>query len=290
MKLVDRIYDSRFKYAAMLIMILLGGAICGISFNAFLIPHRLLSGGVSGISLILNYLFSINVGMLIFMFNIPVFLLGYKFIDKEFIALSIIGMVAFSTFIEAFAFIRDIVYVKDVMLSCIYGGLLNGIGLGIVLRNRASQGGVDIIAVIVKKYMSINIGTTSMIINTAIVVVSSYFYGINIAMYTLISMYVASVVVDKVQQGFDRRKSVMIVSSKETQVAKTIFEKLDRGVTYLHGEGAYTGDKKRVIYCIVSLNQLAKLKQIVREIDEAAFITVSDTAEVMGYGFKSRGI
>jgi uncharacterized membrane-anchored protein YitT (DUF2179 family) len=127
-------------------------------------------------------------------------------------------------------------------------------------------------------------------INTCIVIVASFITNLNIAMYTLISMYISSTVLDKVQEGFDQRKSVMIITAKEKQVAEEIFKKLVRGVTYLEGEGAYTGDKKKVIYCIVSLHQLAKLKQMVREIDENAFITVSDTAEVMGHGFTNRGI
>jgi uncharacterized membrane-anchored protein YitT (DUF2179 family) len=274
----------------MILMIILGSAISGVAFNLFIIPNKLLSGGISGISLILNYLFNINTGLMIFIFNIPIFIFGYKFIDKEFVFLSLIGMIAFSTWIEVFSFLQNSSLVQDVMLSSIYAGVLNGIGLGIVLKNRASQGGIDIIAVIIKKYFSMNIGSTSMIINTCIVVAASFITNLNLAMYTLISMYVGSTVMDKIQQGFDRRKSVMIITNKEKQVAEEVFKRLVRGVTYLEGEGAYTGDKKRVIYCIVSLNQLAKLKQIVREVDENAFITVSDTSEVMGHGFTNRGI
>jgi len=290
MKFIDRIYDSKYKYVLMIIMIIFGCAISGIAFNLFIIPNKLLSGGISGISLILSYLFNINPGLLILFFNIPVFVLGYKFVDREFVLLSLVGMLAFSGWIEFFSFLRDVNLVQDVMLACIFAGVLNGIGLGIVLRNRASQGGIDIIAVIMKKYFSMNIGSTSMMINTGIVVIASFITNINLAMYTLISMYISSTVLDKVQEGFDKRKSVMIITDKEKQVAEEIFNRLVRGVTYLEGEGAYTGDKKRVIYCIVSLNQLAKLKQIVREIDERAFVTVSDTAEVMGYGFKNRGL
>ena len=290
MKLIDRIYDSKYKYIFMILMIILGSAISGVAFNLFIIPNKLLSGGISGISLILNYLFNINTGLMIFIFNIPIFIIGYKFIDKEFVFLSLIGMIAFSTWIEVFSFLQDSSLVQDVMLSSIYAGVLNGIGLGIVLKNRASQGGIDIIAVIVKKYFSMNIGSTSMIINTCIVVAASFITNLNLAMYTLISMYVGATVMDKIQQGFDRRKSVMIITNKEKQVAEEVFKRLVRGVTYLEGEGAYTGDKKRVIYCIVSLNQLAKLKQIVREVDINAFITVSDTSEVMGHGFTNRGI
>lgn len=290
MKVIDKIYDGKYKYILMIFMIILGSAISGVAFNLFIIPNKLLSGGISGIALILSYLFNINTGLMIFAFNIPVFALGYKFVDKEFIFLSLIGMASFSLWIEVFSFLRDTALVQDIMLACIYAGVMNGIGLGIVLKNRASQGGIDIIAVIVKKYFSMSIGSTSLIINIFIVIAASFITNLSLAMYTLITMFIASTVIDKIQQGFDIRKSVMIITAKEKEVAEEIFNRLVRGVTYLEGEGAYTGDKKRVIYCIVSTNQLAKLKQIVREIDENAFITVSDTAEVMGQGFKNRGI
>lgn len=290
MKFLDRIYNSKYRYLPMIVMIIAGAALGGISFNVFLMPHKLLSGGVSGIALILNYIFGFNPGVLVFVFNIPIFLAGYKYVDKEFILLSLVGMTAFSVFIDIFAFMKDIIYIDDVLLSCLYGGVFNGIGMGIVFRNRASQGGVDIVAVILKKYFSINLGTTSLLINIAVVTLGSYFYGVKLAMYTLVSMYVSSAVLDKVMKGFGSSKSVMIITDREQQVADTILATLGRGVTYLEGEGAYTKNKKRVIYCIVTLNQLAKLKQIVREVDGDAFMAVSDTSEVLGHGFASRGI
>lgn len=290
MKLVDRLYDGRYRYVPMIIMIIAGAALGGISFNVFLMPHKLLSGGVSGIALILNYIFGFNPGILVFVFNIPIFLAGYRFVDKEFIMLSLVGMTAFSIFIDMFSFLKDFVFIDDVLLSCIYGGVLNGIGMGIVFRNRASQGGVDIVAVILKKYFSTNLGTTSLLINIAVVSIGSYFYGLKLAMYTLVSMYVSSTVLDKVMKGFGTSKSVMIITDKEQEVADVILRTLGRGVTFLEGEGAYTQNKKRVVYCIVTLNQLAKLKQIVREVDGDAFMAVSDTSEVLGHGFANRGI
>ena len=290
MKLIDRLYNSKFRYYAMVLMILLGGIISGISFNTFIIPHKMLSGGVSGIALITNYITGINPGLIIFLLNIPIFLIGYKFVDKEFILLSLIGMASLAFFIDLFSFLRYKMFVEDIMLSSIYGGILNGIGMGIVFRNRASQGGMDIVAVIVKKYLSINIGSTSLMINFAIVVISSMIYGVKAAMYTLISMYISANVLDKVQEGFDIRKQVMIIADNEEQMAEEIVKRLHRGVTYLEGEGAFTGNKKRVIYCIVTLNQLAKLKQIVRDVDPYAFMTVSDTTEVLGRGFSKRGV
>jgi len=290
MKFLGRLYGSKYRYIPMVLLIVLGAIMGGIAFNAFLIPHKLLSGGVSGIALILNYLFDISPGVLIFVFNIPIFIAGYKFMDREFILLSLIGMTAFSVAVDSFSFLRNIIYIDDTLLSCLYGGVLSGIGSGIVFRNRASQGGIDIIGVILKKYYSINIGSTSLIINIIIVAIGSAYYGLKPAMYTLVSMYVTSVVMDKVQQGFRSSKSVMIITDNEQKVTQEIIRTLGRGVTYLEGEGAYTGNKKRVIYCIVTMSQLAKVKQIVHDADSKAFMAVSDTAEVLGYGFANRGI
>ncbi|HOS70800.1 MAG TPA: YitT family protein, partial [Bacillota bacterium] len=222
----------KLRYVPILIMIVLGAMMGGIAFNAFLIPHKLLSGGVSGVALILNYIFELNPGVLIFIFNIPIFLAGYKFMDKEFILLSLVGMTVFSVSIDLFSFLKNVVYIEDTLLSCLYGGVLNGIGMGLVFRNRASQGGIDIVAVIVKKYFSMNLGRTSLIINFVIIAIASFFFGLEPAMYTLVSMYVASTVLDKVQQGFGSSKSVMIITDSEQQVADAILKTLDRGVTY----------------------------------------------------------
>lgn len=290
MGLIDKIYESKFRYIIMIMIILLGGVISGVSYNVFIIPHKLLSGGVSGIALIINYISGINPGIMIFAMNIPIFLIGYKHTDKEFILLSLIGMAALAFFIDFFSFLSENILIDDIMLSCIYGGILNGLGLGIIFRNRASQGGMDIIAVIVRKHLSINIGSTTLMINFAIVLIASVIYGIKPAMYTLITMYIAANVLDKVQEGFDVRKQVMIIADNEEKMAEEIVKRLHRGVTFLEGEGAYTGKKKKVVYCIVALNQLSKLKQIVKDVDPSAFMTVSDTAEVLGQGFSKRGV
>ena len=143
---------KKFRYVPILIMIVMGAMLGGIAFNAFLIPHKLLSGGVSGVALILNYIFGLNPGVTIFIINIPIFLAGYKYVDKEFILLSLVGMTVFAVSIDVFSFLKNVVYIDDTLLSCLYGGVLNGLGMGIVFRNRASQGGVDIVAVILKKY------------------------------------------------------------------------------------------------------------------------------------------
>ncbi len=290
MKLKKKLYDSNFRYFFMVFIIILGGFISSIAYNVFIMPHKMLSGGLGGIALIFNYVFGIKPGLMVFILNIPVFILGYKFIDREFILLSLLGTVSFSFCLDYFSYFKYKLFIEDILLASIYGGILNGFGMGIVLRNRASLGGIDIVSVIMKKYFSVNIGSTSLIINFIIVSISSLIYGIKLAMYTLIAMYVSSRVLDKVQEGFDIRKQVMIISDKEEKLGEEIINRLHRGVTYLEGEGAFTRNKKRVIYCIVTLNQLAKLKQIVRETDPNAFMTVNDTVEVLGKGFSKRGV
>jgi Uncharacterized conserved protein len=283
---------SKLKPVLRVLSILTGSLLSAIAVNELLVPHLLLSGGVGGIALIVQYLSGIPSGALILVINIPIFITGIREIDRDFILYSLIGTVSLSVFliilrnIEALRFIR----VDDTMLAGIFGGVLNGIGSGIVFRNRGSMGGSDIIAVIIKKKRSINIGTVLFSINLVIILAASALYGVKPAMFTLISMYISSMVLDRVQEGFNRKKSVFIVSEKEDEVAEAILKSLNRGVTFLNGEGAYTKSNRRIIYCVVTTTQLAQLKHIVEAVDSNAFLTVSDTAEVLGKGFRNTGI
>jgi uncharacterized membrane-anchored protein YitT (DUF2179 family) len=272
--------------------VLAGSLISAVSINEFMIPHHLLSGGVGGVALILQYITGFSAGALILIMNIPIFLFGIKTIDKDFIIYSVIGTFSMSVFL---ILLKDVtifnrLVVDDIMLASIFGGVAHGLGAGIVFKNRGSMGGSDIIAVVVKRKRSINIGTISFLINLVIVYISSFLFGMKPAMYTLISMYISSRVLDKVQEGFDRKKSVMIITEKEEEVAQAIITTLHRGVTYLYGEGAYTLNQRRILYCIVTTKQIAKVKHIVNIIDPKAFFTINDTSEVMGKGFKSSSI
>lgn len=279
------------KWMSRAAIIIAGSFIHAVAINELLIPHHLLSGGVGGVAIIIQYATGISAGALILIMNIPIFIIGLKETDRDFIVYSFIGMVSLSLFlillknVQLFSFIR----VDDIMLAGIFGGAISGIGSGIIFKHRGSLGGTDIIAVIVKKRRSINIGTVIFMINIAIICVASALYGIKPAMYTLLSMYISSTVLDRVQEGFDRKKSVFIVSDNEDKVADAILKKLHRGVTFLYGEGAYTKNEKRIIYCIVTTKQLAELKHIVNDTDPKAFLTVSDAAEVRGKGFENTG-
>lgn len=269
-----------------IILVVIGSLISAIGFNAFIIPHRLLSGGISGIALLIQYVTSYPAGIFIFILNIPVFIYGLKSIDRDFILFSFLGMLSFSVFQVLTVNISSFLKVDDILLSTIYGGVLNGIGMGIVFKNRASQGGTDIIAVAAKRKSGINISTVSFVINSVIVLIGATLSNVETALYTLILMYIGYYVMDRVIDGFDRKKLLFIVTEKEKEVSYSIMQHLGRGVTYFYGEGAYTGENKKVIYCIVTSKELSKIKKLIEDIDDTAFISIMDASEVQGRGFK----
>lgn len=273
-----------------ILFIIIGNLLCSIAFNVFFIPNRLLSGGVGGLGIIIQYLTGIPTGISVFFLNIPIFLLGSKLIDREFTIYAFISMLIYSSILTITRKLGSYFVVDDIILAAVFGGIFNGIGMGLMFRNRTSQGGFDIIAAILKKKYNINIGSGLMAANTIIVSLSSFLFGYKSAMYTLIAMYIGYAVVDKVQLGLNVKKNVIIVSEKADLVAEAILNQLNRGVTFLEGMGGYTHEDKKVIYCIVTSRETAKLKEIVEEIDPMAFFTINDVVEVRGKGFKNVGI
>lgn len=269
-----------------IIFIIFGSAISALAFNGFIIPHKFLSGGISGISLIIQYVAGIPTGYLILILNIPIFIIGLKAVDRDFILFSMLGTVSLSVLLVLTKDLEKYFVVKDMFLSCIYGGVLSGIGAGIVFRNRGSQGGIDIIAVIIKRRAGISIAKLSFIMNIFVVTIGAVLESLDRALYTLIMMYITSVVIDTVIKGFDNKKMLLIITDKEKEVSEGIMKEMERGVTFLYGEGAYTGDKKKVLYCIITVKQLVKVKRMIEEIDKKAFISVVDASEVRGKGFK----
>lgn len=270
--------------------IVIGNLLCAIALNGFFIPNKLLSGGVGGLSIMIYFLTQIPTSILIFLINIPIFLVGMRIIDKEFIGYSFISMFCLSFLMEITTGIGKYLVLDDIILASIFGAIFNGLGMGILFRNRVSQGGLDIIAAIFKKKYSINVGTGLMAFNTCIIAIASTLFGLKPAMYTLIAMYIAYQIVDKVQEGIDQKKNVMIVSDKAEEMADVIMSTLNRGVTFLQAEGAYSKCNKKVIYCILTTTQISKLKEIIEEYDPKAFMTIQSIQEVQGTGFKNIGI
>jgi uncharacterized membrane-anchored protein YitT (DUF2179 family) len=262
-----------------------GSAISGISINLFFVPHHLLSGGISGVAMILYFLFNYPIGLLTSLLNIPIFYLAYKMLDREYVVGSLYGLLIFSGILDATRFLADINFIDDILLASVYGGILSGIGSGIIYRVNGSAGGLDIIGAIMKKYYGYSMGSMGFAINCVIMLFAGIFFGAKSAMYTLFAMYAGAVLTDKIVEGFNRKKSIMIISEHHQEIAAAILKVLGRGVTILRGEGAFTHQEKKVLLIVVTFTQIAKIKIMVEDIDPTAFMIVQDAAEVSGKGF-----
>ncbi|MEG1409905.1 MAG: YitT family protein [Terrisporobacter sp.] len=269
-------------------IITVGIIIMSIGINGFLRQAHLLSGGATGISTALNYLCGVNVGFLTFIVNVPIFILGFVYLDKDFLITSLINMVIFSITLGVTQEIGAYIPIDDIILQSVYGGVLCGIGSGMIFRTKSSMGGTDIIGAILKIKKNIEIKHTCFAINLAIVSVSGFLFGWNLALYTLIAMFINAQAMNFVKDAMNDEKAVMVFSNNVEPIAQDIMRELVRGVTYLDGEGAYTHERKKIIYSVVLSKEIPKIKEIAMKYDENAFISVNDINEVKGRGFKEK--
>jgi uncharacterized membrane-anchored protein YitT (DUF2179 family) len=267
----------------------IGCLLSAVSINMFLVPHHLLSGGVSGIAIIFYYLFGLPIGMQILAMNLPLLYAAYRLIGKEYTIKTIYGAGLFSFFVDATGYLANVTIVDDPIISAITGGILSGIGSGLIFKANGSGGGLDVISSIIKKYYSLNVGIASFAINCVIMCIAAALFGIKLAILTLISMFIGANITDNVVEGFNRKKTVYIVSYKTDEITKAILKEVGRGATILHGEGAFTRQEKQVIFVVVSLTQIGQIKLLVQDVDPNAFMIVQDAVEVLGRGFTLPG-
>jgi len=269
--------------------IFLGCLIASCSINLFLVPSHLLTGGVTGIAIIFYFLADLPIGIQTLVYNIPLLFAAYRVLGKAYAVEVVLGTVIFSACLDLTKFLNDYAPVHDFMLAAIFGGVFNGIGYGIVFRMNGNTGGFDVLAAIVKKYYSLNMGGVIFAFNCMIMAVAGFLFGVAPAMFTLICMYANAQVTDKIIAGFNRRKAVLIVSNAADLIALEIMGELGRGVTFLHGQGAYSSKEREVIFVVVSLTQLAQIKLITHRIDDRAFMIIMSANEVVGKGFTDMG-
>ncbi len=265
--------------------IMAGCLVAASSINLFVVPSSLLTGGVTGIAIIFYFLAGLPIGIQTLAYNVPLLIASYKLLGKKYTIDVIIGTVMFSFALDATKFLSGMLTVDDMMLASIYGGIFNGIGYGIVFRMNGSTGGFDILGAIFKKYYSMDIGSVIFGFNCLIVIVAGALFSVNSAMFTLICMYVTSQMTNKIIDGFNQRKAILIISDKAKDIADGIIADIGRGVTFLNGEGAFTGDPKKIVMVVISMTQLAKIKIVVNTVDKNAFMMILPASEVQGRGF-----
>jgi uncharacterized membrane-anchored protein YitT (DUF2179 family) len=290
-QLIKDIKHPRLPFKVLIkraLFIILGAIFMGVGLEEFLVQNNILDGGIVGISIILSYLTGWKLGLIIFILNIPFFYLGYKQIGKTFALSSLLAVAVLSL---TTGFLHDLpVFTDDLLLATVFGGITIGIGVGLVIRNGGSLDGTEILAIMITKKSPFSVGEIIMFFNIFIFVLAGFVFTWDRAMYSIITYFVAFKTIDVVLQGFEDTKSAWIISEEYRAIGEAIIARLGRGVTYLSGEGAYTGDNKKVIFCVVSRLEEAKLKSIIEEKDPSAFLAVSSITEVRGGRFKKKDI
>ncbi len=266
--------------------VLLGSAVYGASFAFLTYPNNIVSGGLTGISQILNLLTGLPVGVMVMVMNIPLFLVAWKRFGVRFLVYSLIGMAANSVFIDLFGSLH-LTFTNDTLLAAVYGGLMNGVGGGFVYRVGATTGGTDIAARLVRRrYPHINFGTITLGLNTVVVIAFAViFKRFDSAMYTIITMFVSSRVVNLILYGLSNSGVCYIITVKPHEISRAIGEQLSRGCTILPGQGAYSGEERDVVLCALRRSQIPALRRIVTELDESSFVIVTESHEVFGKNF-----
>lgn len=276
--------NPKWEKALEYIYILIGSAAIALSFNLFLLPNRVASGGVSGISTITDAVFNWEPAYVQWAFNIPLFIAGVVFLGKQYGLKTLIGTI-FLPFIVFLS--KDLEpWTNDPLLASLFGGIGVGLGLGIVFRGKGSTGGTDLAAQIIHKFTGFSLGTCVAIIDGLIVLTAATVFDIERGLYALIGLYVTSKTIDLVQIGWGRSKMVMVITNQQQEVREGILNKIDRGVTKLSAYGGYTDQERPILMCVVDQTEFTKLKQLVKSIDPTAFVVVMDAAEVLGEGFK----
>ena len=275
-----------WKLFPMIIKIILGCVLFGLGFNLFLLPNGLNAGGISGVAMLFVRLTNLgSIGIVTVLANLPLFALGGIKVGRKFFFGSLLGMLLCSFFIDALSAMP--VPDTEPLVGAIYGGVLCGLGLGIVFSQGASTGGSDIIVRLLKlRWQNVPIGTIAMAFDLIVVTLTGLAYrDVGLALYSGVAIYITGQIIDAVVYRFDYSKVALIVSKEYAAVAAAIADRLERGVTYLDGEGYYSGIQTKVILTAVKKQQLAELKKMVVEIDPDAFIIVQEAHQVLGDGF-----
>ena len=278
-------YNSWVVVVLTYMFMTIGILLAALALEVFLIPNRIIDGGITGISIILSFLTNINLSIFIVIINIPFLLLGFKHLGKNFLIQSSVAMVLFSLLLEAFKQV-DVV-TSDILLATVFGGLLLGIGVGFVIRYGACLDGVETIAILINKKTSFSVGQVILLVNLVIYMVAGILFGWDRALYSIMTYFITYKIIDIVSEGLDQAKAALIITNNGEEIANSIYKKLGRTVTFIEGEGLISG-KKVVLYVVVTRIELRELKKIVGDDDVSAFMTITDVAEIVGQHIKDK--
>jgi uncharacterized membrane-anchored protein YitT (DUF2179 family) len=266
------------------VQIVLGCALAAMAYPMFLVPNAIAPGGLTGVATILYALFGTPVGTVSLLLNVPLFLIGYRSMGRVFAFRSLVATILFSLLID---WLPMPAVTEDMLLGSLFGGALMGVGLGLILRGGATTGGSDMVARMVHvRFQHISVGAFLFFIDFCVVLAAGFFIRVESALYAFISIFVGARVVDVVVQGFGRQKACYIISARTETVKEKLMAELGRGLTVIDAHGGFRGEQRPMILCIVSAQEVTRLKTVVRMQDERAFVFITDAYEVLGEGFR----
>jgi uncharacterized membrane-anchored protein YitT (DUF2179 family) len=261
-----------------LIGIFVASVVLGFAFNLFLLPHEVLTGGVTGLAMVFGLLTPVNAGIWIFVLNIPIFILGWLGLGKTFIGNSVFSVMVTSV---AMLYIPVVQVTDDALLSSVFGGVIAGAAIGFIIRFYGSTGGFDVIGLILTKKRDVPLGALIFALNSVVVFISGFVFAWDLALYTMASIYITGLVIDRIHTRHIKL-SLVVVTSHKDELKNAMLENLYRGITVIDGEGAYSKGKLQVLYTVISRYELAIIKPIIKEVDPNAFVSINETMEVLG--------
>ena len=271
------------KWVKNLLFLTVGAIITAFALESFLVPNNIIDGGVIGISMIVSHITKLNLGLLILIINTPFIIMAFKKIGAKFVVQTVYANIILALFLNIFHHYK---VTGDLLLSTVFGGMILGFGVGVILKHEGSLDGTEMLSLVVSRRFGCSVGEFIMGINVFIYLVAGKVFSWESAMYSILTYFIASKVIDMVMEGLNSSKSVRIISDEATAIGQELIEKLDISVTYLQGIGGYTGQDKDLIYCVISRLELPKMLDIIKEIDSNAFVSVVDVHEVYGGRFK----
>ena len=279
--------DLSWKTVQEYLLIILGAFIQALAMRLFLIPAQLVSGGISGIAQIIHHFTNWPIGLMVLIGNAPLFILGWRYLGgSRFAKRTALSVLLFSVFTDGLVwFLPSNGITDDIVLECLYGGILLGVGLGLVYRGQGTSGGSDILGRILNHRLGISISQAYLITDTLVVLAGGLAFSWALALYGLLVIYVSGLAAEAVSEGPSVFRTAMIISTRPDEVSQSILTNLERGVTILPGTGAYTGQARPVLYCVITRSEVNQLKEIVKEVDPNAFMVIGQAHDALGEGF-----
>ena len=281
---MKRIKNKTARNIMNFIMLTLGTVISAFALEQFLIPNTILDGGITGISIIIYKLTNIPLSILVIFLNVPFFYVGYKNLGKKFLIRALYSMLTFSLFLSFFEIFQP--FTEEILLATVFGGAILGLGVGLIIKCGGCNDGTESVAIVISKKTNLSVGQIVLMFNLIIYGVAGFIFGFDRAMYSLLTYVITFKVIDFVSEGLEQAKAAMIITDKGSSISKEIYKKLGRTTTTIKAKGLISGEKE-VMYCVLTRIEIFELRHIVEEMDESAFVTITDVSDIIGNHIKS---